>query len=49
MQGIVAILATTSGEKVESAKVLSGHPLLAKSAESNILTWTFIGKPLQSM
>ena len=49
MQGTVVILATTSGEKVESTKVLSGHPLHAKAAESNIRTWTFTGKPTQTM
>ena len=49
VQGIVVLLATSSGDKVESTKVLSGHPLLAKAAESNIRTWTFIGKPPQSM
>jgi hypothetical protein len=49
LQGIVVLLATTSGEKVESTKVLSGHPLLVQAAESNIRTWTFVGKPPQSI
>jgi hypothetical protein len=49
LQGTVVLLVTTSGNKVESTKILSGHPLLAQAAESNIRTWTFIGDPPQSM
>jgi hypothetical protein len=49
LQGTVVLLVTTSGNKVESTKILSGHPLLAQAAESNIRTWTFIGNPPQSM
>lgn len=49
VQGIGVIPATTSRGKAEPTKVLSGHPLLAKAAESNIRTWTFVGKPPQSM
>ena len=49
LQGIVVLVATISGSKVETMKVLSGHPLLTQAAESNIRTWTFISKPPQSM
>jgi len=49
LRGTVVLLVKTSGNKVESTKILSGHPLLAQAAESNIRTWTFIGNPPQSM
>lgn len=49
MQGTVVLLVTTSGDKVESTKILSGPTLLAQAADSNIRTWTFIGKPPQSV
>jgi len=42
-------MVATSGNKVGSTKVLSGHPLLAAAAESNIRTWTLIGKPPQTI
>ena len=48
VQGVVVLMGTTSGDKIESTKVLSGHPLLAAAAESNIRTWTFIGNPPQT-
>ena len=48
VQGVVLLTATTSGDKIESTKVLNGHPLLAAAAELNIRTWTFIGNPPQT-
>src|SRR5262245_12494635 len=48
LQGLVVLTATTGGDKIESTKVLSGHPLLAAAAESNIRTWTLINNPPQN-
>jgi hypothetical protein len=49
VQAVVILKFTTSGDKIESTTVLSGHPLLPAAAELNIRTWTFIGNPPQTV
>jgi hypothetical protein len=41
IQGIVKIRVVTDGEKVTSADVESGPPMLARFAKENVLTWEF--------
>jgi len=41
IQGVVKIRVVTDGEKVTSADVESGPPMLARFAKENVLTWEF--------
>ena len=41
VQGVVKIKVVTDGEKVVSADVESGPPMLARFAKENVLTWEF--------
>lgn len=43
IQGVVKIKVTTDGKNVTSADVVSGPPMLAKSAKESVLTWKFLG------
>jgi len=41
IQGVVKIKVVTDGEKVISADVESGPPMLARFTKANVLTWEF--------
>jgi hypothetical protein len=48
VQGTVILVVVTNGDRVQSTKVVNGHPLLSAAAESNIRTWTLVGNPPQT-
>jgi hypothetical protein len=48
VQGTVTLAVTTNGDRVQSTRVENGQPLLSAAAESNIRTWTLVGKPSQT-
>jgi TonB family protein len=41
IQGVVVLQVMTDGNKVESAEIQSGQPMLAKAAQENVKTWQF--------
>jgi Gram-negative bacterial TonB protein C-terminal len=48
VQGTVTLVVVTNGDRVQATKVVNGHSLLSAAAESNIRTWTLVGKPPQT-
>jgi hypothetical protein len=48
VQGTVTLVVVTNGDRVQSTKVVNGPSLLSAAAESNIRTWTLVGKPPQT-
>ena len=48
VQGTVVVKVVVEGGKVQSTKVVSGHPMLSDAAKSNLATWKLFPLPAQT-
>jgi outer membrane biosynthesis protein TonB len=48
LQGTVVLSVTVEGGRVQSTKLVSGHPLLSRAAESNLGTWELVSMPAKT-
>src|ERR1700733_12158070 len=48
LQGSVVLTVTVEAGRVQSTKLVSGHPILSQAAESNLETWGLVSMPTQT-
>lgn len=48
LQGAVVLTVEVEGGKVQSTRIVSGHPMLSRAAESNLATWKLVSMPAKT-